>query len=315
MSHDEEEGRPESLYGSEGSKEICSKAALSMSHDEEEGRPDSLYDAEEMAFAKSLYRFDFMVFPFFVLWYFCVSALFVWPAVGSVKAPVPPPWVLFLQAMLAVGSSMVMHTEIHMPAPKKADDMYHALRYIGSWITLTRHCLAFQMVHSIFSFLGAAAGISWLVHATNGMTLFVGSAGLFVTVQYFVLVHYNPEFMSRCERVAKSDPPMPMRSLNILIHTPALIIAVLDITLSKNRVVLGSHGSRLASFILCIFYCVGYVVLVLANRRATGYYPYAILKEITSIRQWLTFTVTQGLTFCAFCSIACGLAVLVPQVW
>jgi len=274
------------------------------------------YDADELEFGRRLLCKDVLFLPLFMVWYF-VLVWGVGPAPSSSQVVVslePPVRVLALQAFLASVAGVVQVFEVVMPPPRKVDDIYHALRYTGWWLMLTRHCITMQMLHLTFSFIGAAAGIQSLVRMTNGFCLFSGCSGFYVTIQYFSLVHYHPDFLARCERMASLDPPLNYRWMNTVLHSPALVLAVLDITLAKKRSAVATDCSLPASLMLCIFYVVFYLVFITINHRATGRWPYSFLKEFGTWQQWAAFLGMQELIFCALCMIAYCLSLL-PSAW
>jgi len=273
-----------------------------------------VYDAEEVQYHKNMFRFDFLFLPFFAAWYFFL-ALCVQPDALKTVSPAlsAPGWVVALQGVLAALAMLIWLADVTMPGPKKSEDFYQVLKVCGWYITLTRHCLTFQMIHLTASFVGTIADIQWLLTVTSGITLFVGSAGWFVTIQYYSLVHFNEAFAGRCDRMIEMGF-VHYRNMNIFTHSPALLLSVLDIVLAKNRGTLEEHCSVIANFVLCSFYVVFYVVLVRLNKKLTGAFPYAFLDDLHTSKDWAKFMAVQMATFWFFCSIESILGLL-PAAW
>uniref|UniRef100_A0A7S1AKB5 Uncharacterized protein n=1 Tax=Noctiluca scintillans TaxID=2966 RepID=A0A7S1AKB5_NOCSC len=272
------------------------------------------YTADEIAYRRFLHRLDLGVLPFFVLWYLGLASWMTGDAVADPATPAPPLWVLLFQGFLAAASLGTYAFEVQMPSPKKTDLIYVALRHIGWWVTLTRHCIAFQAVHFTLSFVGALAGLPQLVLMTHRMFRFIGTVGFFVTIQYFSLVHFNSEFVERCDRMSRMDPPVPLRRHNIYLHAPAIVFAILDATVARSGAAIQASGSVPASFVLCTFYVAFYLALISLNKKITGNWPYGMLEDLKTAREWAIFFVTQLSVFWLFCACTSGLALL-PRLW
>jgi len=282
------------------------------------------YTEEELAHGWRLKLKGALGAPIFVLWYFALAALLGLltaavagggeGATSAEEVASPPLAIQILQAVLALFGVFAFVLQSVLLPPNKTDDIYHAQALIGSWVFLTRHCLTLQAVHLVASFLAGVLGSSFLARTTNCISLWMAGLGWFVTVQYFSLVHFNPEFVKTCAAKLARDPPYPLRTLCIWVHVFALPLAVLDVAVARQHGVLRADSSIIASLVMIVFYILFYIGLISTNFRATGYWPYAFLKELTTIGKWINFLVAQSVIITVFCLISWGLCFL-PSAW
>ncbi|CAE8669359.1 unnamed protein product [Polarella glacialis] len=186
---------------------------------------------------------------------------------------------------------------------------------IGHWLFLTQHCLVLQAIHVALSLLASAAELESLQRLTDGLSLFVGALGCFVTVQYFALVHRHPDFKELCATLAQRSPPYDLSKLMIALHVPALPLAFLDIGFAKSHQVLATDISIAGTAWMCLGYVCFYVTLIAANHRATGEWPYGVLEGLGgSLPKWAAFIAAQTVILYVFGIILFGMS-RVPDSW
>eukprot|EP00929_Paragymnodinium_shiwhaense_P071111 TRINITY_DN36127_c0_g1_i3.p2 TRINITY_DN36127_c0_g1~~TRINITY_DN36127_c0_g1_i3.p2 ORF type:complete len:189 (-),score=10.04 TRINITY_DN36127_c0_g1_i3:180-746(-) len=159
--------------------------------------------------------------------------------------------------------------------------------------------MALQSMHFILSWLGAWLRWLWLVQLTDAMTYCIASLGMYVTIQFFVLVLPHPAFAERCAQFARKG--RPIRNAAIAAHIPGILLAILDIREFKDPARLHKSCSLQASYCMIFAYVVMYVGLISLNNKATGDWPYSILRGLTSTSKWATFVILQSVVISGFC--------------
>ena len=107
----------------------------------------------------------------------------------------PPPRVLGIEAAVCGVACFVFYQHLRvLPFALESSDMIHACRAMGRWIFITRHTLSFQAIHAVISFLGDLGVHVVDPAATHSMAVMVATLGVFVTIQYFVMVVPHPDF-------------------------------------------------------------------------------------------------------------------------
>jgi len=257
--------------------------------------------------------------PVFAAWYFLVAsaakALSAQPtACQDVEYAEAPLFALVTQGVLAVVGVVTFGlTQWQLP-PNEGQDIYHAQKFIGGWTFLTWHCLMLQSVHLLVTFIASVGHFAVLACMTNSAALLIGALGFFVTIQYFSLVHDNPEFVGICNEKLQQDPPEDLRKKNFWLHLFSLPLAVVDITVSRSHEALHKESSLRVSLGFAAFYSLYYLVLIVCNFRCTGYWPYDFLKELKTLAAWVKFYLMQAFIICVFCLIVWVLTRL-PSTW
>eukprot|EP00930_Biecheleria_cincta_P004218 TRINITY_DN105116_c0_g1_i1.p1 TRINITY_DN105116_c0_g1~~TRINITY_DN105116_c0_g1_i1.p1 ORF type:complete len:266 (+),score=29.35 TRINITY_DN105116_c0_g1_i1:70-867(+) len=233
------------------------------------------------------------------------------PFGGTINVPLP---VLLLQLAMAFVACFVFFMHTQTLPPKQEDAVFNASKYLGRWLFLTRHCLAFQASHMLLSVLASLCQSTHLARLTDGLTLVMGMLGCFVTVQYFMLVHSHPSFQEKSQTCAKWNPPYKFKEVMIFTHSFALPLALLDVCVAKDRVRLAQDCSVIATALLALFYVVFYVMFITINRWATGEWPYAFMDDLQTLRKWAVFIAAQTGILYAFGLVLFGLMQL-PPIW
>lgn len=277
----------------------------------------SYYTEAELRHGVRIKRISLAGVPFFVGWYFLIAYVMklMMSAFGQgsehlAMAVAPVIWVL--QVLLAVVGVGAFCLQSCLLPPNKDTDIYHAQKYLGGWVFLTRHCLTLQAVHLVVSLLASILPGSFpaLGAITNCISLWVGSLGCFVTVQYFTLVHFNPVFVASCNERINRDPPDNLRRKCFLVHIFALPLALVDIAVCRNHELLQKDSSLGVSFLMIVMYVLFYLSVIVVNFRITGHWPYDVLKGFKTLFAWAGFVLVQAAIMCIFCAVLWGLSFL-----
>lgn len=259
---------------------------------------------------------DLVGIPIFIAWYWLLSSLLAQDVV--VNEPALPMVLLVGQAVLAFIGFVTFFYHTQGWPSKAEDDIYHAMKYIGRWLMLTRHCMILQAVHLSLSFYGAATNNSYVLRLTYGATYWVGALGWFVTIQFFTLVFNNKDFVAKCKEMSTKRGLcglVDFRGFNAWLHVPALPLAVCDVVFAKRHVLLlGDATSFTTTGLMMLFYCIFYIAFVWCNYFATGFFPYAVLRELKSVTSWIIFVVVQTILLLIFVLCSVGLS-YIPQPW
>lgn len=269
------------------------------------------FNDEEWAYGTYLRRMDALGTPVVVLWYLVLASMIEQPSGSAINVPLP---VVLLQLAMALLACFIFFLHTQTLPPKQDDAVFNATKYLGRWLFLTRHCLAFQASHMLLSVLASLLQSTHLARLTDGSTLFMSILGCFVTVQYFMLVHRHPSFQEKCQMCAKWDPPYKFKQIMIFTHSFALPLAILDFCVAKDRVRLAQDCSVIATGLLTLFYVIFYVIFITINHWATGEWPYAFMDDLQTLRKWATFVAAQTGILYAFGLVLFGLMQL-PPIW
>lgn len=277
------------------------------------------YDADELAFGRKLKIFTCLGLPIFVAWYFVLcflmelfSTMFNHGSRSTDEVEVPLA-VVFLRVLLVILAVGALLWHFTMLPPSKDDDSYHARRYIGGYVFLTLQCVTLQAVHQCVTLVACLSGTGDLKRLTSEVSLWLGGVACFVTIQYYTLVHNNPEFSKICAAKMALQPPWNLRRSSGILHVPALCIAVLDI-LCRQRVEFRACCSLVATIVMTACYVCFYLVIIFVNYRATGYWPYPFLKAFDSVKKWAGFVIVQSVLMFVF-SLTLFLLTLLPPIW
>jgi len=252
---------------------------------------------------------DLVFMPLFVAWYFAQAKFAEQPVVAAPVAQTPAA-ALVLQGLLAAVAVAVLIQQVCMTPPEPNDTMMvGVMSYIGRWVFLTRHCLALQAIHLLLSLAAGVSGSARLLHLTEGVAVWIGALGWFVTIQFFSLVYRHPDFKERCLHYAMRDPPVNLKLRASLNHSPAIVLAILDVTLARDHEALRSNCSIVKSLELSVAYAVFYFALLAVNYYATGYWPYPFMRSFTCTK-WVIFFFTQTGITVAFCLSEWGVSLL-----
>eukprot|EP01063_Lacrimia_lanifica_P017765 TRINITY_DN24768_c0_g1_i1.p2 TRINITY_DN24768_c0_g1~~TRINITY_DN24768_c0_g1_i1.p2 ORF type:complete len:290 (+),score=101.42 TRINITY_DN24768_c0_g1_i1:62-871(+) len=207
--------------------------------------------------------------------------------------------------MLVWGYMMYLHCYC-CPKPLKGIDplMFRVQSVIGRWVFLTYNTFTFQAVHGVMSFVDPAMG--------NAMAVVVGGMGVFVTVQYFALCHYHPDFIKSCQKW--NEHGVDMYAICRWMHLPCGVFAFVDVAYTKADAAL--HASlpsplEIAGVMGC--FIVFYLTILHVNHAFTGEWPYDFMAPLgTSLKKWATMTVTQTAILSLFIGGMCAAAVCSP---
>lgn len=153
------------------------------------------YNERELANQAQKRRLDRVVVPAFAAWYVLLASIVTEHDATRQIALVEPhspiiPGFQFVLAAVAVYIFMVQ--TVANIDPQESREAYKAQVGIGRWIYLSRHILALQAWHQVFSC--ASARYPWLTGKTHGVSIFIATLAWFHTIQYFTVVHSNSIF-------------------------------------------------------------------------------------------------------------------------
>lgn len=254
------------------------------------------YTKQELEFNEYLRRADIAGIPIFIFLYLFMAYLIQQPGTLRQKEDFydESAMSLVLQGTLALVACVICALHTQTLPPKVEDIVFGAMQYCGRWIFLTRHCLFYQALHLLLSFVASFCRLKDLRLLTDGVTLWIGMLGCFVTVQYFALVHRHPDFKEKCIRCAEQNPPYYLREIMILLHATALPLAILDVGFAKSGFRLEADLSVPLTAAMCLGYVCFYVVFIVVNHRITGDWPYGILEDLEgNLWKWILFLLAQ----------------------
>ena len=226
-------------------------------------------------------------------------------------------WMVHMHASHTSRTSRTSRTH-HVTSQHIASHFFSkVMQKIGRWVFLTRQTLCIQAIHAVASVTALLSGSRGLASATHAVAVLVAGLGIFVTCQYFMLVHTHADYVHTRETWAKRG--IPFTEMMVWLHTPCGVFGVLDVMIIKQRdVLLELTPSYLT---LCTCYAVfilGYLILVRANYAMTKHWPYALMKALgTSMVKWpwVKFTVGQIVIVLAFMTCALLLATYTRPIW
>jgi hypothetical protein len=231
--------------------------------------------------------------------------------------PPRPTVVLVASTLYAVLTVFVLYEHIAVcPFPTEdTPEVMGVTQRIGRWIYLTRHVLTMQAVHAVCSCLADWGIWQEMAIPTHATSILVSGLGLFVFIQFFVLVYADPDFVSMClDWHAKG---IPIQFLQAWMHIPCGIMALLDVVLIKDRRLLKEVTAplpTLASYY--VVYCALYIALLHANYRGTGYWPYGFMKQLGPWGwRWVGFAAVQTAILNGFLGATWATAMFLPELW
>eukprot|EP01060_Flectonema_neradi_P021072 TRINITY_DN2859_c2_g1_i2.p1 TRINITY_DN2859_c2_g1~~TRINITY_DN2859_c2_g1_i2.p1 ORF type:complete len:265 (+),score=25.37 TRINITY_DN2859_c2_g1_i2:162-956(+) len=218
------------------------------------------------------YKNDYIAIP--IVWaVYCLVGEFLGKCDGT-----PNKALMLFGAALA---TLVVYQDARVVITPLEEDivMFKVQSILGKWVFLTRHILAFQSVHFTASLI-TPYSYGWSIIA-SGLTIFL-------TVQYFMLVHWNPEFIESCN--LRQRRGIPFRAQMVWTHVPAGFLGVMDL-FARDPGYLLEHSPYFKSMACVILvYALFYTGLIHKNFDATGEWPYAILDPLgKSISRWSAF--------------------------
>jgi hypothetical protein len=161
-------------------------------------------------------------------------------------------------------------------SPPAEDIRPMALKYLGKWAFLTRWtnfiCFVYYLVN-LLAELGIARSLLRPV-IIEGFPL-VFSLGIFLTVAYYALVHFNPADRQRFKRLY--DEGWRQGLENVYFQNHACHALALPASLLHARVV-GLEGYRGTYWLVCVMGA--YLTVITANRAATQFWVYPIQDQI-----------------------------------
>lgn len=187
----------------------------------------------------------------------------------------------------------------------------------GFRIFLTRQTLAVQAIHAAFTAYTVLQpeNVPGLLRKTHAMAVPVNGMGIFVMVQYYLLVATHPDFKAQSR--LWSARGVPFKALMHWMHTPCGLLAFVDLTIVKQRTMLLEQTPAFGTLMVYYFgFVLYYVTLIHVNHALTGQWPYGMLKKLgLDPLKWIKFTVTQFMALAVFASIALATVMNAPTVW
>jgi hypothetical protein len=261
------------------------------------------YTEKERVMKNYIFMCDWVGVPFFAFMY---VTLFGALSGGNDRISLDVeggPWE-YVCTFLAI-LALYQHLRVS-PCPLEENvEMFAVMSKIGRWVFLTRQVLCLQAVHFVLSFLSTRVeNLHWLIGVTHTAAVFIAGLGIFVTVQYFTLVSPDKDFAVDCTAWLKRG--VNFRLIQDFVHIPAGFIAIMDIMLVKNKVLLQETSVPMQDMLLYFFlFTLYYLSLVHVNYHMTKQWPYGMLKKLgLSPVKWAKFTVIQFMILSVFLSIA-----------
>ncbi|KAJ9462580.1 hypothetical protein DIPPA_10481 [Diplonema papillatum] len=267
------------------------------------------YSADEKKRATRILISDAVGIPVFTGVYYCLHA-----ALKRVPAPA---------AAVSLGQNagagyaaagvlclvLYQHCLVVLMPLKRDEMMWKVQGYLGRWVFLTRQVLTLQAIHSVVSVFQP--------EVANTMCTLVAGFGVFVTVQYFTLVHWDPDFLASV-RLFKTFG-VPLREQMAWQHLPAGILGLADVLCIKPReAVLAALPNTSTTASVVLVYVLLYLTLIHVNFSWTTEFPYGILRPFGSFRSnpkaWLNFAGVQTLILGSFTAAVVLLAKYAPAL-
>jgi len=259
---------------------------------------------------------DFVMTPIFGFWYLFQAWLITnhtsFDAAVTFANTTPRWWEVIIRAILALVSMYVLATDVWvMPSPQAEDNSFKAMKRIGSWVFLTRHCLTLVCWHMVYSLLSFLSPL--LFAMTHGMTIWISSLGWFVSIQYFVLVRPNPAYKETNDLWAERGVNREFASMAI--HIPPCILCTLDLFLGKQHQVLNLATNFFFSWLINFVYTVFYLSGMWTNCWVVGAYPYTFMNEFKTVIDWTPFVLKQVLVMMALSVVNWAFTLAMIAIW
>ena len=265
---------------------------------------DAGHTEEEKAYGKRLLVKDMIGIP-------CAAVIY-YAAAGYMKGLTHPhphinaPQEPVTGAVKLAVASLVLYQHIFAaPTPVKQEPvMYKAQSVFGRWLFLTHQVLALQCVHEWFSVFRP--------DLANVMSFITSGLGIFVTVQYFALVHWNPMFIEGCKMWAARG--FIFREMMLWVHIPAAVLGLMDVVYTKNNTALMEATPSLQATVgFLLVYAVSYVGFMHVNHSLTGEWPYDVLEPLGKCyKKWTGFIGGQTAILMGFVGVSHGAATYLP---
>lgn len=261
------------------------------------------FNKEELEHSEYNLRLDLVAVPLFLVWYLVLAWLSsrnTTDAMVVAQTRVGAPTLMDALMHIAVIAVAVYVVLLHMlaqPNPQKHQEAFEAQSYFGRWIYLTRHGLTLQAWHQVLSLLS----FIWprLAVLSHSCSMMVGTLGVFVTIQFNLLVVPNLGYKDEVE--AWKDKGVQFGLLQKIIHIPALFISLMDILVIKDLELLHASMSWSAILLLFFMYIVIYLIVLMTNFRLTQRWPYKFMNAFgTDAKKWAGFVCMQTATLCIF---------------
>lgn len=258
------------------------------------------FSADELEGRVANRAFDLVAVPLCGYWYLA-QAVAVTPREAYVEAYAAmevPTWQSIVRAVLAAVTFYVLLVHVwFQPPPMKEEGNFEAQAKVGRWVFITRQCVVLQAWHQLFSLISPIS--QWLTAVTHGSALWISTLGWFLTGQFLLLVARHPEFMAVCRKWEARD--IRYKSMAYTLHIPAFLVAVLDLSAAKNHTVLHTALDYKMTLTLALVFVLVYFLLIFANSRMTGEWPYRNMAEFSgSVWKWGSFGAAQFLVLLLF---------------
>ena len=207
---------------------------------------------------------------------------------------------LLSAAVAATGAVPLLLHVYCLPVPERKGEegQWLAMSRVGRWAYLTRWVLAFQALY-----LGLCAyaenarhrateAETWALRAAYGTAAFAAALSVFVTVQYYTLVH--PTEGSAALRRKWNARGVDYAAVQGIIHAVGGPLALCDLWFVKDRALLKALLPPLPTLAagMAAFASL-YIAFIALNRRATGAWPYSMMDGLTTVPKFAMFAVGQ----------------------
>mmetsp|Transcript_461 Transcript_461/g.1071 ORF Transcript_461/g.1071 Transcript_461/m.1071 type:complete len:297 (+) Transcript_461:65-955(+) len=273
------------------------------------------YDDEERALHRILRMKDYAGLLFFATIYGVIAFNSV--EHRAIDIPDTPPLVTVggCLALALAGYNWYLQTYVMTKAAKEVPDEYYvSTGPIGRFIWLTHQDITISFVHQLFSFF-APFFSRRLALATYAAALPVGGLGAFVTIQFFTLVRFHPDYIQVLRTWAKRG--VHLNVIGDVVHLPQLTCSVLDLLLVKHRATfLELRPSFVGVVAVFAIYCLAYLVLLHGTYALTKSWPYSMLIALgKSPVRWAQFISVQVSILTLFTLSLLCLSMMLPATW
>lgn len=248
---------------------------------------------------------------------FVISALYcltAWMVSPEGHVPEAPSTVFVAQVAFTALALHNLYLELFVivKVVKAERNTFHVSKGpVGRWIWMTHQTIGVQAVHFAFSLVAPLLS-KRLALGTYRLSMLLGGIGVFVTIQFFILVYPTAAFDEEC---GIWGPRVPhYRLIQSYLHLPQLVLAVVDVCLLRQRSTLLSVSPSVSTILLVyLAYVATYVLVTHVNHWITGCWPYGVLTALgRNVWRWMQFAVVQGGVLAAF---SLGLHALAHCSW
>lgn len=250
------------------------------------------FTKEEYAHADGTLVKDIIAAPIFAAWYLALAYMTA-PSnaneLATLAASTPAASTLLHMVLTFVAAYVIIMHVLGQPCPRDGSDDMKGQKVFGRWIYLTRHGLMLQAWHQFFSWMSWASPS--LAVLTHSWAMPIGALSAFVTIQFFALVFWSPGYQESIKEWKEKG--VQYGAIGIVLHLPALLIALVDLLFVKDVALLRAVVS-FRTLTAIFFYIIVYLSLMFGNFAMLSVWPYTFLNQFgTDPKKWAGFVVVQ----------------------